>query len=570
MDTLLFTQHNIFMLLQQMSVFLVIAYLFTKSPVFRTFNIGDLRPKQMIILYVVFSTFSIMGTYFGFPINDAIANTRAIGAVLAGIIGGPALGTAVGLTSGLHRMTLGGFTAVSCGISTTLEGLIGGLFHLYLVRNNQQSKLLSPKIAFIATFIAEVVQMLTILATAKPYTEALALVQVIYLPMIVANSCGSAIFVSIIRDQKSMFDKLGVIFSNKALRIADKTLSILSKGFNEDTADKLAKVIHHETGVGAVAITDREKVLAFQGLGSDHHTVGITLTSPETIRAINEDRIIFVDGVKKQWKCALSDKCPLGSILSVPLRFDNEVIGTINLFEPKDKIFLTMNKTLGEGITNLLSNQLLYARYNKQKSLLVEAELKLIQAQINPHFLFNALNTIIAILRRDSDRARELLLHISNFFRTNLKRKSDLATLEDELDHVNSYLVIEKARFEDRLNIIMDIDSKLLNIKIPVFTLQPLIENSIKHGISDMITPGTVKISAKSIDGMTILAIEDNAGNCGEWDSTGLGMNIVEKCIKSICGDQYGLEVECVPDERTTVTVKLPERGCRSDKSTDH
>ncbi len=570
MDTLLFTQHNIFMLLQQMSVFLVIAYLFTKSPVFRTFNIGDLRPKQMIILYVVFSTFSIMGTYFGFPINDAIANTRAIGAVLAGIIGGPALGTAVGLTSGLHRVTLGGFTAVSCGISTTLEGLIGGLFHLYLVRTNQQSKLLSPKIAFIATFIAEIVQMFTILLTAKPYSEAVALVHIIYLPMIVANSCGSAIFVSIIRDQKSMFDKLGVIFSNKALRIADETLSILSKGFNQETADKLAKIIHQETKVGAVAITDREKVLAFHGIGSDHHKVGITLSAQPTIQAINEDRIIFIDGVRKRWKCTLSENCPLGSILSVPLRFENEVIGTINLFEPKNKLFLTMNKTLGEGITNLLSNQLLHVRYNEQKSLLVEAELKLIQAQINPHFLFNALNTIIAILRKDSDRARELLLHISNFFRTNLKRKGALATLEEEMNHVNSYLVIEKARFEDRLNLEINIDPDLLNIKIPVFTLQPLIENAIKHGISDMITPGTVKISAKRVDGMTFIAIEDNAGNCGEWDTTGLGMNIVEKRIKNLCGEQYGLEVDCVPEERTTVTVKLPERGCRSDKSTDY
>jgi len=570
MDTLTFSLHNIFSLLQQMSVFLVIAYLFTKSPVFRSFQIGDLRPKQMFILYVVFSTFSIMGTYFGLPIQDAIANTRAIGAVLAGIIGGPVLGTAVGITAGLHRITLGGFTAVSCGVSTTLEGLIGGLFHLYLIRNHRQSLLLNPMVAFVATFVAEVVQMAVILLMAKPFTEALALVRVIALPMIVANSCGSAIFVSIIRDQKSMFDKLGVIFSNKALRIADEALSILADGFNEVTAGKLTKVIYKETGVGAVSITDRERVLAFEGLGNDHHTVGIQITSPQTLDAIKENRVFYVDGIKKQWKCQITDDCPLGSVLSVPLRFEGEVIGTINLFEPKDKLFLTINKTLGEGITNLISNQLLSARYTEQKSLLVKAELKLIQAQINPHFLFNALNTIIAILRKDADRARELLLHLSNFFRKNLKREGDLATLEDELNHVNSYLVIEKARFEDRLNLEMDIDPDLLQVQMPVFTLQPLIENAIKHGISTMIESGTIKLSAKRVDGTIQIVIEDNAGNCGEWDSKGLGMNIVEKRIKNLCGDQYGLEVECVLQERTLITVTLPENGCRNDTRTDN
>ena len=115
--------------MQQMSVFLVIAYLFTKSPFFKSFHIHTLHGRQFLLLYAIFSIFSILGTYFGLPINDAIANTRAIGAVLAGIIGGPLLGGAVGLTAGLHRYSLGGFTAISCGLSTTVDGLLGGLVH---------------------------------------------------------------------------------------------------------------------------------------------------------------------------------------------------------------------------------------------------------------------------------------------------------------------------------------------------------------------------------------------------------------------------------------------------------
>jgi two-component system LytT family sensor kinase len=570
MDPIAFSFSNIFALLQQMSVFLVIAYLFTKSPLFRTFSIGDLRPRQMLGLYSVFSAFSIMGTYFGLPIQDAIANTRAIGAVLAGFVGGPALGGAVGLTAGIHRYTLGGFTAFSCGVSTTVEGIIGGLFHFYMIRTRRQHWLMSPLAAFAITFLAEVTQMVIILLISKPFAQAVALVQVIAAPMILANSCGAAIFISIFRDQKKMFDKLGVTFSRKALHIADKTLTILEKGFNEETARQLVEVIHRETAVGAVAITDRQKVLAFKGLGNDHHKSGIPISSRQTLQAMAENRVIYVDGVQQQWQCSLSKACPLGSVLSLPLRLGDEVIGAINLFEPKDKVFLVINKSLGEGITNLLSNQLIYAHYREQKNLLMRAELKLIQAQINPHFLFNALNTVIAILRKDTHRARELLLHLSKLFRKNLKRRRDVTTLEDELNHINSYLIIEKARFEDRLSLEVDIAPDILPVRLPVFTLQPLIENAIKHGISSMVEPGAIKLSAERGNGTVCIDIEDNAGTCGSWNSNGLGMKIVEKRIQNLYGETYGLDVQCVPNEWTRIRIKLPEKGAFDDACAGH
>lgn len=562
MDLLTFSVHNIFALIRQMSVFLVIAYLFTKSPFFNSFRTYTLHGRQLLLLYVIFTVFSIMGTYFGLPIKDAIANTRAIGAVLAGIIGGPLLGVGVGLTAGLHRFSLGGFTALSCGLSTTLEGLIGGLVHIYLVRSYQQQKLLHPAIAFFTTLTAEIVQMAVILVFAKPFDEALALVKVIALPMILANSTGAAIFVSIIRDQRKMYDELSMTFSAKALKMAEKTIAFLSRGFDMETAKEVALVIREETGVGAVAITDREKVLAFVGLGDDHHLVGHAITSAETLQAIREDRIVYADGGKKKWRCNRSEACPLGSVLCVPLRVDNELVGTINLFEPKNKLFLVTNKTLGEGITKLVSDQILYARYVEQKNLLTKSELKVAQAQINPHFLFNALNTIVAILRKDTVRARDLLMHLSNFLRKNVKRTGYMATLEEELNHVNSYLVIEKTRFEDKLHLEMDIDAELLPVRLPVFTLQPIVENAIKHGISKMLGQGLIRLSVKQEEGCIVITVEDNAGNFKERNQKGIGMELVEKRIKNLCGEGHGIDVVCVPGERTTVTITIPRGGC--------
>jgi two-component system LytT family sensor kinase len=548
-----------FSLLQQLSVFLVIAYLFSKSPAFRPLTEKNLQPKNKLLLYVIFTGFSILGTYFELPVPGAIANTGAIGAVLAGLIGGPLLGSAVGLSAALHLFLQTDFSAGAYVISTGVAGLLGGLANSYLLRKNKPNQVFSPVAALLMTFAAEVMQMLIILLLKRPFAEALALVEIIALPMIFANSIGAALFMSMMRDQKSMFDKVGAIFSAKAFNIADRSLGILSKGFNTDTARQLAEIIYEETGVGAVSISDGKKILAYIGLGDDHHLTGLDIVSPQTQEAIRDNKVIFADGVNEVFNCALSDNCPLGSALIVPLRVENEVVGTIKLYEPKHKLFLNLNKTLGEGIANLLGEQLLRDRYRTQKNLLVKSELKLIQAQINPHFLFNALNTIVAVVRQDADRARSLLLHLSNFFRKNLKRSGDLSALEEELDHVNSYLVIEKARFGERLEVIEEIDPELLKIKVPIFTLQPIVENAVKHGIAELLDGGRIKISATRDGNRAIISVEDNAGSFSDkLHSDGLGMNIVDKRIKNLYGRQYGLKTECVPDQVTRVSLLVP------------
>ena len=143
---------------------------------------------------------------------------------------------------------------------------------------------------------------------------------------------------------------------------------------------------------------------------------------------------------------------------------NHEVLGTIKLYEPKRKLFSTVNLTLGEGIAKLLSNQILTGRYARQQALLTQAELRLLQAQVNPHFLFNALNTINSVVRRDPDKARQLIQHLSQFFRRNLKQNIETVTLEEELQHVNAYLEIELARFSDRLNVDINVDPGLLGL----------------------------------------------------------------------------------------------------------
>ncbi|MDU1145380.1 LytS/YhcK type 5TM receptor domain-containing protein [Aeromonas rivipollensis] len=548
-------------LLQQMSVSLVIAYLFSKSPLLRPLANYSVRLPHKILIYVIFSCFCILGTYVGLDIDDAIANTRAVGAVLGGLLGGPLVGFLVGLTGGLHRYTLGGFTDLACAISTTCEGLLGGLVHWRLMRTNRVDALFNPRIAFFTTLYAEILQMVIILLVATPSEQALQLVRTIATPMILANSCGAALFISMIRDQQRMYEKFSRVFSAKALTIANRTLGIMTQGFTPEASRKIAHIVQEETGVGAVAITDTDKILAFIGTGEDHHKPGTPITSAITLQAIAQNKVLFADGNRRPYRCSISPQCQLGSVLVIPLQGDQGVIGTIKLYEPKKRLFLKINHTLGEGIANLLSQQLLSGRLEQQQRLLVQSELKLVQAQINPHFLFNTLNTISAITRRDPERARQLLLHLSLFFRKNLKRQSGLTTLREEQEHCQSYLEIEQARFGERLTVINEIPPHLADMQLPSFTLQPLIENAIKHGICSLLEHGRIRLFAEEGPESVTLCVEDNAG---AWlagpQGDGLGMSIVDRRLKSAFGERFGIQVQCEPEQWTRVSFTLPRQ----------
>ncbi|WP_323897128.1 sensor histidine kinase [Aeromonas allosaccharophila] len=547
-------------LLQQMSVSLVIAYLFSKSPLLRPLANYSVRLPHKILIYIIFSSFCILGTYVGLDIDDAIANTRAVGAVLGGLLGGPLVGFLVGLTGGLHRYTLGGFTDLACAISTTCEGLLGGVVHWRLMRAGRTDALFQPRIAFFTTLYAEIMQMLIILLVATPFDKSLLLVRTIATPMILANSCGAALFISMIRDQQQMYEKFSRVFSAKALNIANRTVGIMSQGFTPEASSKIARIIQEETGVGAVAITDTEKILAFIGTGEDHHLPGTPIASAITMKAIAHNKVLFADGNSQPYRCSLSPACQLGSVLVIPLQGDKGVIGTIKLYEPKKRLFLKINHTLGEGIANLLSQQLLAGRLEQHQRLLVQSELKLIQAQINPHFLFNTLNTISAITRHDPDKARDLLLHLSLFFRKNLKRQSGLATLQEEQEHCQSYLEIELARFGDRLTVINEIPPHLANLRLPSFTLQPLIENAIKHGISTLLEQGRIRLWTEEQPASVTIHVEDNAG---AWQTRpagdGLGMTIVDRRLKSAFGERYGVTIACEPEQWTRVSFTIPK-----------
>jgi len=550
----------VLLLLQQMCVFLVIAWLMSKTRLFIPLMQVTVRLPHKLLCYVTFSIFCILGTYFGLHIEDSIANTRAIGAVMGGLLGGPVVGGLVGFTGGLHRYSMGGMTALSCMISTMVEGLLGGLVHSILIRRGRPDKVFSPWTAGAITLVAELVQMLIILLIARPFEDALHLVQSIAAPMMVTNTVGAALFMRILLDKRAMFEKYTSAFSATALKVAASTEGILRKGFNEGNSMKVAQVLIQELDIGAVAITDREKLLAFTGIGEDHHLPGKPISSRYTQKTIETGEVVYADGNEMPYRCSIHPNCKLGSTLVIPLRGENQkVIGTIKLYEAKNRLFSSINRTLGEGIAQLLSAQILAGQYERQKALLTQSEIKLLHAQVNPHFLFNALNTLKAVIRRDSEQASQLVQYLSTFFRKNLKRPSEIVTLADEIEHVNAYLQIEKARFQSRLVVHMDIPDALSGQQLPAFTLQPIVENAIKHGTSQLLEVGEITLRASRQGQHLVLDIEDNAGLYQpNAQASGLGMSLVDKRLKMRFGDECGIAVTCEADRFTRVTLRLP------------
>ena len=182
-------------LMEKMAFIALTAYIYSQSQTFRNLIKNSIGFKDKIIMIMFFSVISILGTYIGVDIEPhALANTRPIGAIVAGMIGGPIVGIIVGAIAGTHRYMLGGFTALACGIATVIEGLTGGLIKVYLKDKN-----FSIRMAFIGGLIAEIFQMLIILIIAKPLNHSIALEKAIAFPMIIVNSLGVVIFMDIIK-----------------------------------------------------------------------------------------------------------------------------------------------------------------------------------------------------------------------------------------------------------------------------------------------------------------------------------------------------------------------------------
>lgn len=551
-------------LLNSLSVMFLTAFLLSLTKQFRRTLYGDDQTLWgRIVLAIIFGTFGILGTYYGFPVDGAIANSRAVAVVAGGLIGGPIVGIGAGIIAGVHRyaIDIGGFTAAACMFSTIMEGMIGAIAHRWYWHRNRRWLT-----GFGTTILAEVLQMLLIVAIARPYAAAQELVGKIGLPMILINACGVSLFIllheTIYRDR----ERQAALQSELALNIAEQTLPILRNGLTCRTAQRTCEIIHQVARVDAVALTSQDQILAHVGLGADHHLPGMPIQTLLSSRAMTTG--VPQEAQTAEMIACSHDHCQLQSAVIVPLFAGARVIGLLKLYRRQAHGISSVDHRLAQGLAKLFSTQLELAENEQKEKLLAKAELRALQAQINPHFLFNALNTIVSFCRSNPETARRLLLHLGDFLRASFVGTLDFVPLTQELEHVRAYLEIEQARFGDRLTVHYDLQSE--DFLLPPMILQPLVENAVIHGISPMLDGGSLRIEASSnADGHTVRISDDGIGfdrRRTVAKGTGIGLDNVDKRLRTIYGQEYGLQLISSPGSGTACTVRIP----RGENAHDH
>ena len=476
--------------------------------------------KDIVALSFFFSLLSISGTYIGLNFNGAILNTRNMGVVAGGLLGGPYVAAITGLIAGIHRavVNLGRETAIPCAIAS----IIGGFLTAYVSRFTKNKDRMF--FAFLLAFVVENLSMALILLIQKDKALAQSIVKNFYIPMVFMNSVGAAILILLVED---IIQKSELIAGNQAklaLEIANKTLPYFR---NTENLSEVCKIIANSLGARATVITDTKEIIA--GFSTDKSVINRSnIRSNNTREVLKTGEVMLV--IKDDEDEIIEDffyiSPHIKSCIILPLKEKNDVSGTLKIFFDTAEKITEKNRYLMIGLSHLISTQMEISKVENLISLLKYSELKALQSQINPHFLFNVLNTMTSLIRTNPEKAREVTIDLSNYLRYNLDNNLKSVELIKELNQIDTYIKIEKARFGDKLNIIYDVDESLYNFQIPSLIIQPLVENSIKHGILKKRDNGFVKIIVKRIDKDIEVAIED--------DGVGIEQAVIDNLDKKI------------------------------------
>jgi len=476
--------------------------------------------KDVIALSFFFSLLSISGTYIGLNFNGAILNTRNMGVVAGGLLGGPYVAALTGLVAGIHRaiVNLGRETAIPCAIAT----IIGGFLTAYVSRFAKNKDRMF--FAFLLAFVVENLSMALILLIQKDKALAQSIVKNFYIPMVFMNSVGAAILILLVED---IIQKSELIAGNQAklaLEIANKTLPYFR---NTENLNEVCKIIANSLGARATVITDTKEIIA--GFSTDKSVINrsnIRSTNTREVLKTGEVMLVIKDDEDEIIEDFFYISPHIKSCIILPLKEKNDVSGTLKIFFDTAEKITEKNRYLMIGLSHLISTQMEISKVENLISLLKYSELKALQSQINPHFLFNVLNTMTSLIRTNPEKAREVTIDLSNYLRYNLDNNLKSVELIKELNQIDTYIKIEKARFGEKLNIIYDVDESLYNFQIPSLIIQPLVENSIKHGILKKRDKGFVKIIVKKIDKDIEVAIED--------DGVGIEQAVIDNLDKKI------------------------------------
>ncbi|MEQ6900903.1 histidine kinase [Nocardioides sp. YIM 152588] len=346
----------------------------------------------------------------------------------------------------------------------------------------------------------------------------------------------------------------------RALHQASLASPALRAGLTVDSAERSIKHLRALLGTPALALTDTAGVLAWDGQGASRHSAhaaaaAVTAAERGTTRTLDRTQV----GCDQPG-------CPLRAAVVSPLVVEDRVLGTVQAFAPSTSAGL-LRAT--EEVAQWVSGQLELAELDAHRNRMIEAEVRALRAQISPHFIYNSLGAIASFVRTDPDRARDLLLEFADFTRYSFRRHGEYTTLAEELRSIERYLLLEQARFGDRLEVTLNIAPEVLTVVVPFLCIQPLVENAVRHGLERAEGVGHLRIVAHDRGPEAVLEVEDDGAGedpekvrralAGDATLDSVGLGNVDARLRATFGDEYGLVVETAPGAGTKVIVRVPK-----------
>ena len=334
----------------------------------------------------------------------------------------------------------------------------------------------------------------------------------------------------------------------------------LRTGLNPAGAAKASRQLRTLLGCDALAIADVSGVLAWDGPAEELRPRLMELAAD----VLSGGRTQMFNAADLQLPARKSGS--VASAVIAPIRAGSRVVGVVAAFAPSAGAGLVRATT---EVADWVAAQVELAELDASRTLLMEAEVRALRAQISPHFIYNSLNAIASFINTDPGRARELVVDFADFTRYSFRRHGDFTTLAEELRCIDRYLLLERARFGDRVQVSLRIAPEVLSTVIPFLSLQPLVENAVRHGLEAKDGPGHITISANDSGAFAEVTIEDDGVGmdpvelqsmlAGHLDGEHVGLRNVDARLRQVYGDDHGLVIETAPGEGTLITMRVPK-----------
>ena len=344
----------------------------------------------------------------------------------------------------------------------------------------------------------------------------------------------------------------------RTLNTASMAAPALRAGLDADTAESAVRYLRSLLGADALAITDATTTLAWDGIGSD----GLRAAATHAASTMEHDRSEVLGA--HQLAGAVS---VLRHAVAAPLRADDRVVGALVAYERTRPGAITIRAT--EEVARFVSGQLELAELDRSRARMAEAEVRALRAQISPHFIYNSLTAIASFVRTDPDRARDLLLEFADFTRYSFRRHGEYTTLAEELRSIEQYLMLERARFGDRLDVTMRVAPEVMAVTVPFLCVQPLVENAVRHGLEGREGVGHVSVRAEDLGAECVISVEDDGVGiepekvrqnlAGHPGGDHIGLANVDERMRTTFGERYGVVVETAPGAGTKVVLRVPK-----------